>query len=66
MRVGVFGEGNVPSTTGRRLQLYRFTHGKPEGAIDLGKANVSRTIATRIQSMIRGRIIDKFWDSVLR
>mmetsp|Transcript_19134 Transcript_19134/g.34587 ORF Transcript_19134/g.34587 Transcript_19134/m.34587 type:complete len:101 (-) Transcript_19134:133-435(-) len=64
--VGVFGEVNVQSTTGRRSQLYRFTYGKPEGAIDPGKANVLRTTAKRIQSMIRERIIDKFGDSVLR
>lgn len=62
--VEIYGEVNVQPETGRRSQLYRFTYTKPEGT-DASKASFSRTVAKRIDGMIRERLVDKFGD-VLR
>jgi|AntRauTorckE5430_2_1112549.scaffolds.fasta_scaffold00175_17 hypothetical protein len=59
--VEAYGEVNVQSETGRRSQRYRFTYKKPEGT-DISNASVSRSIAKRIDSVIRERVVHQFGD----
>ena len=59
--VEAYGEVHVQSETGRRSQRYRFTYKKPEGT-DISKASVSRTVAKKIDTVIRERVVDKFGD----